>query len=112
MILGKISKLSKKPKFDKPCLDGLAFCTVSVEDNLVLTNAFYSQELDSTITSCDGNKSPEPDGFSFSFLKGSRIFLWKSFWLCLISFICLPSYLDRFLLILSPGSLRINLLFS
>jgi hypothetical protein len=53
----------------RPKLDGVNFSTLSEEDNLELVAPFSMEEIEDVVRSSDGNKSPGPDGFNFSFLK-------------------------------------------
>lgn len=47
----------------------IVFWSFSVKDNLALTTLYLMQELEDVITLCEGNKSLDLDGFSFSFLR-------------------------------------------
>jgi hypothetical protein len=40
-----------------------------VEDNWQLSRPFSTEEIDNVVMESDGNKSPGPDGFNFSFFK-------------------------------------------
>jgi exonuclease III len=53
----------------RPNLNGIAFNTLSEEDNLSLMAPFSVDEVREVIWSCDGNKCPGPDGYNFNFLK-------------------------------------------
>jgi hypothetical protein len=53
----------------RPKLDGVIFPTLSEEENLGLIANFTLEEIEDVVRSSDGNKSPGPDGFNFSFLK-------------------------------------------
>jgi hypothetical protein len=53
----------------RPFLQGLNFNSLSAEDNDLLLAPFAEEEVRDTIWSCDGNKSPGPDGFNFNFYK-------------------------------------------
>jgi hypothetical protein len=53
----------------RPKLDGVAFLTLSEEENLELVAPFSLEEIEEVVRLSDGNKSPGPDGFNFSFLK-------------------------------------------
>ncbi|XP_019433565.1 PREDICTED: uncharacterized protein LOC109340346 [Lupinus angustifolius] len=59
----------------RPSLDGIGFNHLAAEENAFLTAKFEVEEIKGAIWSCDGDKSPSPDGFNFSFLK--------KFWECL-----------------------------
>ncbi|MCI14925.1 transposon TX1 putative protein, partial [Trifolium medium] len=52
-----------------PTLDGIQFAEVSTEDNPCLSAPFSMEEVEVGLASYDGNKSPGPDGFNFSFFK-------------------------------------------
>jgi hypothetical protein len=56
---------------NRPMLDGLTFSQLSNIDNEALIGAFSEEEIREAVWSCDGNKSPGPDGFNFNFLKSS-----------------------------------------
>ncbi|CAJ2637710.1 unnamed protein product [Trifolium pratense] len=53
----------------RPFLQGIDFNTLSSEDNSFLLEPFGEEEVRDTVWSCDGNKSPGPDGFNLNFLK-------------------------------------------
>jgi hypothetical protein len=54
---------------NRPFLQGIDFNTLSVDDNALLLAPFDEEEVRETIWSCDGNKSPGPDGFNLNFFK-------------------------------------------
>ncbi|PNX74096.1 cysteine-rich receptor-like protein kinase [Trifolium pratense] len=54
---------------NRPFLHGINFNSLSEADNAILLEPFTEEEVKETIWSCDGNKSPGPDGFNFNFLK-------------------------------------------
>ncbi|MCH91947.1 LINE-1 reverse transcriptase like, partial [Trifolium medium] len=54
---------------NRPFLNGISFNSISAADNAILTEPFTEEEVKEIIWSCDGNKSPGPDGFNFNFLK-------------------------------------------
>ncbi|GAU46303.1 hypothetical protein TSUD_283280 [Trifolium subterraneum] len=54
---------------NRPFLQGIDFHTLSDADNAFLVEPFNEEEVRETIWSCDGNKSPGPDGFNFNFMK-------------------------------------------
>jgi hypothetical protein len=54
---------------NRPFLEGITFPSISPEDNAALLEPFHEEEIKETIWSCDGNKSPGPDGFNLNFLK-------------------------------------------
>jgi hypothetical protein len=55
----------------RPKLDGVDFPTISEVDRSRLESVFLEEELVDIIAQADGNKSPGPDGFNFSFFKNS-----------------------------------------
>ncbi|GAU33402.1 hypothetical protein TSUD_20950 [Trifolium subterraneum] len=56
----------------RPFVNGINFNELSTEDNEFLLQPFSEERVREVIWSCDGNKSPGPDGFNFNF--------WKEFW--------------------------------
>jgi hypothetical protein len=54
---------------NRPFLQGIDFNSLSAEDNDLLLAPFLEEEVKDTIWSCDGNKSPGPDGFNLNFFK-------------------------------------------
>ncbi|MCH87539.1 LINE-1 reverse transcriptase like, partial [Trifolium medium] len=54
---------------NRPFLQGIEFNTLSADDNALLLEPFYEEEVKETVWSCDGNKSPGPDNFNTNFLK-------------------------------------------
>lgn len=54
---------------NKPFLQSIAFNSLTAEDNEILLAAFTEEEVRDTVWSCDGNKSPGPDGFNLNFYK-------------------------------------------
>ncbi|XP_019427123.1 PREDICTED: uncharacterized protein LOC109335445 [Lupinus angustifolius] len=61
-------------KFDEnyrsmPSLDGIDFNYLSDENNAFLTAKFEVEEIKEAIWSCDGDKSPGPHGYNFTFFK-------------------------------------------
>ncbi|GAU32897.1 hypothetical protein TSUD_393180 [Trifolium subterraneum] len=50
-------------------LQGIDFKTLTAEDNAFLVEPFDETKVRDIIWSCDGNKSPGPDGFNLNFLK-------------------------------------------
>ncbi|GAU30605.1 hypothetical protein TSUD_62250 [Trifolium subterraneum] len=63
------SKLFSEEWLQRPFLQGINFKTLSADDNAFLLEPFAEDEVRETIWSCDGNKSPGPDGFNINFLK-------------------------------------------
>ncbi|XP_019429666.1 PREDICTED: uncharacterized protein LOC109337200 [Lupinus angustifolius] len=61
-------------KFDenyrsRPSLDGMDFNCLSDENNVFLTAKIEVEEIKEAIWSCDGDKSPGPNGYNFTFFK-------------------------------------------
>ncbi|GAU18658.1 hypothetical protein TSUD_124910 [Trifolium subterraneum] len=54
---------------DRPTLDGIFFQGLTPDEVLELTTPFSGAEIKEVVVSFDGNKSPGPDGFNFSFFK-------------------------------------------
>ncbi|XP_058775212.1 uncharacterized protein LOC131649467 [Vicia villosa] len=53
----------------RPELHGINLKVLSLGDSLDLEKPFSEEEIKDAIWSCDGNKSPGPDGFSLEFFK-------------------------------------------
>ncbi|MCH83902.1 cysteine-rich receptor-like protein kinase, partial [Trifolium medium] len=53
----------------RPKLDEVPFSLLSEEENCALTATFSLEEIQKVVMESDGNKSPGPDGFNFTFLK-------------------------------------------
>jgi hypothetical protein len=53
----------------RPKLDGVMFPSLSEEENMGLIAPFTLDEIEEVVRLSDGNKSPGPDGFNFSFFK-------------------------------------------
>jgi len=49
--------------WDRPKLDGVAFDTLSKEENGCLVAPFTMLEIETVVRESDGNKSPGPDDF-------------------------------------------------
>jgi hypothetical protein len=54
---------------NRPTLDGIEFQGVDPLEDLPLTFPFTETEIEVVVLSSDGDKSPGPDGFNFSFFK-------------------------------------------
>jgi len=54
-------------KLDRPTLDGINFNQISNLDDSTLVAQFLLSEIEDVISNVDGNKSPGPDGFNFTF---------------------------------------------
>lgn len=50
-------------------IDEIELKSLSLEDSKSLDSLFTEAENKDTVWSCNNNKSPEPDGFSFCFLQ-------------------------------------------
>lgn len=57
----------REPLLDQPMLDGIFYPPISEEDCVSLMVPFHLSDIDRVVSLCDGNKSPGPDGFYFSF---------------------------------------------
>lgn len=55
--------------WQRPTRDGIDFRCLSVENNNFLLVPFSLDEIKDMVWSCDGDKSPAPDGFNFTFIK-------------------------------------------
>nr|KYP33993.1 hypothetical protein KK1_045101 [Cajanus cajan] len=53
----------------RPTLDGVQFSKISNEQRILLTQQFGGLEIKEAVWSCDGSKSPGPDGYNFNFIK-------------------------------------------
>jgi hypothetical protein len=62
------------PNSIRPNLNGVPFPELSFDENLMLTAPFSMEEIHLVVRESDGNKSPDPDEFNFSFLKNC----WKT----------------------------------
>jgi hypothetical protein len=54
---------------NRPTLDGIEFQGVDPLEDRALTVPFIATEIEGVVLSSDGDKSPGPDGFNFSFFK-------------------------------------------
>ncbi|XP_019432892.1 PREDICTED: uncharacterized protein LOC109339825 [Lupinus angustifolius] len=63
------------PIKNRPSLGVIDFKRISKEDNCFLTAKIEEAEINEVVWSCEGNKSPGPDGYNFTFIK--------KFWDCL-----------------------------
>lgn len=69
-----------KEKFDeldnsRPMLEGIPFKSLSEVEVSFLEAPFIEEEIKVAVWSCDGTKSPYPDGFNFVFIKKRWYFL-------------------------------------
>lgn len=65
----------KEEKWNRPLLDGLELNSLNDGDNQFLIGRFTEEEIRKAVWSCGGEKSPEPDGFNFNFIKRHWEFL-------------------------------------
>ncbi|PNX80406.1 cysteine-rich receptor-like protein kinase, partial [Trifolium pratense] len=63
------SKIFTEEWVNRPFLQGIDFNKLTNDDNDLLLEPFSEEEVREIIWSCDGNKSPGPDGFNLNFLK-------------------------------------------
>lgn len=56
-----------EPIHNRPTLDCLSFKQISGDANLLLVEPFEEEKMKEGVWSCDGDKSPGPDGFSLRF---------------------------------------------
>jgi len=61
----------------RPVRDGVQFRQLGEEDNVHLVSPFTAEEIKAAVWSCEGNKSPGPDGFNFNFIRTYWKFLEK-----------------------------------
>jgi hypothetical protein len=57
--------------WERPRLDGIEFPKLSSNQNEGLVRSFSEEEVRCVVDEAEGNKSPRPDGFNFSFIKSS-----------------------------------------
>lgn len=62
-------KRFQEPNFAKPRLDGITFKTINSHQNDMLVARFQEDEVKRAIWSCRSEKSPDPDGLNFKFIK-------------------------------------------
>ncbi|MCI12598.1 transposon TX1 putative protein, partial [Trifolium medium] len=55
--------------WERPTLDGIDFKSLTLEEARVIERAFGREEVIEALELSDGNKSPGPDGFNFTFFK-------------------------------------------
>ena len=65
------SSLFSEAHQSRATFGGLNFKQLNEEQGLLLTKPFSVEEIDAAVASCDGSKSPGPDGFNFKFVKES-----------------------------------------
>lgn len=66
-VVNYFSHHFREPLLDRPRLDGIFFPPISEEDCVSLMVPFHLSGIDRVVSLYDGNKSPDPDGFYFSF---------------------------------------------
>lgn len=54
---------------NRTILEGIHFKSLSNQDRSWLEKPFSKEEIKEAVWNCDGNKSADPDGFSFEFIK-------------------------------------------
>ncbi|GKV16331.1 hypothetical protein SLEP1_g26989 [Rubroshorea leprosula] len=59
----------KEEKWNRPSIGTIPVKKISEEDNKMLVSTFTEEEIKEAVWSCDGNKSPGPDGFNFNLIK-------------------------------------------
>ncbi|GKV23714.1 hypothetical protein SLEP1_g33413 [Rubroshorea leprosula] len=62
-------KIFQDEQWDKPKLDGLQFKQLTEEDRIWLERAVSAEEVKQAVWECGGDKSPDPDGFSFHLVR-------------------------------------------
>ncbi|XP_057443259.1 uncharacterized protein LOC130735191 [Lotus japonicus] len=68
-VKGFFSQKFREEQWASPKLDGVPFRQLSQADNTFLTTSFDIDEVKETVWDCDGDKSPGPDGYNFTFIK-------------------------------------------
>jgi hypothetical protein len=89
----------------RPTLDGLQFPVLSDANNETLVAPFTAEEIDDVIMSCDGFKSPGPDGFNFAFIKSIWELMKGEVRVLFDQFhgnVCLPSSIFSYFITLIP----------
>lgn len=61
--------VNSEVEWERPRLDVISFNQISEEDNANLVAPFSEVEVKEAVWDCEGNKSPSPDGFNFTFIK-------------------------------------------
>ena len=69
----------KSDNVGRPNLDGISFPSISEDVQIWLEREFEEEEDSRALEDCEGDKGPDPDGFNFSFIKGSWDFLKEDF---------------------------------
>lgn len=76
-ILNHFTNQFSETTWERPILEGVQFNQLNEEDNNILADQFSEEEIKEAVWDCEGDKSPGPDGFNFTFLK--------NFWDCINS---------------------------
>lgn len=63
------SKQVKEEGFSRPTLDDINFRSLNPDESYFFTSPFSMEEVEVAVWSCEGSKSPGPDGFNFTFIK-------------------------------------------
>lgn len=74
-VVNHCTKIFRETNMDRPRLDDITLRTLLINGNLSLSAPFSLQDLDWTVSQCDGNKILCLYGFNFSFLN----FCWDLF---------------------------------
>lgn len=73
-------------RLNRPSLVGFEFNSLSLEDSRSLKTPSSEEEIKESMWSCDGSKSPGPDGMSIIFLKSCWYFIKKEVVACFKDF--------------------------
>ena len=68
-VAGFFENRYKESCRDRPTLDGVQFRSLREDDKVLLDKKFDLEEIREAVWDCEGNKSPGPDGFNFTFIK-------------------------------------------
>lgn len=68
-VLNHFTKQFSEDDWDRPKLDGVPFKRIDVGVNDRLIAQLSEEEIKEAVWECEGNKSPGPDGFNFTFLR-------------------------------------------
>jgi len=89
-------------------MKGFGLKSLSMEDSSAMFVPFSLEQIAEVVTGSDGNKSPRPDGFNFSFFKRFGGFLKGRSKFSSIHFSLTPHSLEASLLILWFQSLKLT----
>ena len=67
-------------------MDGVQFRSIREKDKALLDKKFDLEEIREAVWECEGNKSPGPDGFNFTFIKKNWDLLKGDVWRVLNEF--------------------------